>query len=479
MPDVTAAKITATMQDSAFDTPANSLPEREIFTVSRLNRAARGLLERGLGSVWLEGEISNLSRPGSGHWYFSLKDEAAQVRCAMFRQRNLLVRFPLRDGAHVLARGRVSLYEARGEFQVVVEHLEEAGEGLLRRRFEELKRRLDAEGLFDTRHKQPLPRLPRRIGVITSPTGAALRDILHILRRRFPAVPVLIYPVAVQGEAAPGEIVQALHLASVRRDCDVLVLARGGGSLEDLMAFNDEAVARAMFDCPVPIVSGVGHEVDVTIADFVADERAPTPSGAAERVVPDRAEWSRLVAAAGQRVLLAARRRLHDLRSHLRLVEQRLAHVHPGARLRQHAQRLDELDGRLRSAVRLGLERARARLTERRARQSLASPALRVQALGLRLASTRRALWSAAQGRLAESRRRLELAARTLHAVSPLATLVRGYAIVTGPDGHVLQDAALLAPGERIEARLAKGSFRATVVATSADDRDAAGDIAS
>src|SRR5512147_1118918 len=257
-----------------FDLPAapdaNPPPPRDIFTISRLNREARTLLEHGRGSVWLTGEISNLSRPTSGHWYFSLKDESAQVRCAMFRQRNLLVRFPVKDGSRVLARGRVSLYEARGEFQVVVEHLEEAGEGLLRRRFEELKQRLGAEGLFDERHKRPLPRLPRRIGVITSPTGAALRDILHVLARRFPAAAVLVYPVPVQGDSAPREIEQALRLATLRRDCDVLIVARGGGSLEDLWAFNDEAVARAMFACPIPIVSGVGHETDFTIADLVA-----------------------------------------------------------------------------------------------------------------------------------------------------------------------------------------------------------------
>ncbi len=318
------------MQDSWLDAPAAAPPSREVFSISRLNREARALLERGLGSVWLEGEISNLSRPGSGHWYFSLKDAAAQVRCAMFRQRNLLVRFPVKDGAQVLARGRVSLYEARGEFQVVIEHLEEAGEGALRRRFEELKQKLQAEGLFDSQHKQPLPALPRRIGVITSPTGAAVRDILHVLRRRFPAIPVLVYPVAVQGEAAPREIVQALGLASARRDCDVLIVARGGGSLEDLWAFNDEAVARAIFACPIPVVSGVGHEVDFTIADFVADERAPTPSAAAERVVPDRAEWLRSLAATYRRMGLAMRRRLGDQRQALLLREQRLARVHPG-----------------------------------------------------------------------------------------------------------------------------------------------------
>ena len=455
------------MQDSWFDAPpppGDGPPARDVFSISRLNREARALLERGLGSVWLEGEISNLSRPASGHWYFSLKDESAQVRCAMFRQRNLLVRFPVRDGSQVLARGRVSLYEARGEFQVVIEHLEEAGEGILRRRFEQLKQKLAAEGLFDARHKQPLPRLPRRIGVVTSPTGAAIRDILHILRRRFPAIPVLIYPVAVQGEAAPREIAQALRLAAARRDCDVLIVARGGGSLEDLWAFNDEAVARAIFDCPIPVVSGVGHEVDFTIADFVADERAPTPSGAAERVAPDRAEWLRTLEASGRRLVLAMRRRLGDQRSALVLREHRLARAHPGAVLRQHAQRLDDLEGRLRIAARSRLERARSRFTAAQALLQRASPTLRLQALALRLEAARRALAGAARSGLVARRQRLELAARALHAVSPLATLDRGYAIVADAEGRVLQDVTRLSPGDRITARLARGRIAAEVV---------------
>jgi exodeoxyribonuclease VII large subunit len=459
------------MQDSRFDTPApatppaDAPPAREVFTISRLNREARALLERGLGSVWLEGEISNLSRPGSGHWYFSLKDAAAQVRCAMFRQRNLLVRFPVKDGAQVLARGRVSLYEARGEFQVVIEHLEEAGEGILRRRFEALKQKLNAEGLFDTRHKQPLPPLPRRIGVVTSPSGAAIRDILHVLRRRFPAIPVLVYPVAVQGEAAPREIEQALRLADQRRDCDVLILTRGGGSLEDLWAFNDEGVARAIFACRIPIVSGVGHEVDFTIADFVADERAPTPSAAAERVVPDRAEWLRSLAATDQRIVRALRRRLGDQRNALQVREQRLARAHPGVVLRQHAQRLDELEGRLRLAGRRRLERASQRHAAASALLMRASPALRLTALRLRLDTARHNLSRALAARHVDRRQRLELAARALNAVSPLATLDRGYAIVLDAGGRALQDAAKLRPGDRVTARLARGRFTAGVLA--------------
>jgi len=469
------AKITVTMHDPRLDESANSPPPREIFTISRLNREARMLLERGLGSVWLEGEISNLSRPSSGHWYFSLKDEAAQVRCAMFRQRNMLVRFPVRDGAMVLARGRVSVYEARGEFQVVVEHLEEAGEGALRRRFEELKQKLAAEGLFDERHKQALPRLPGRIGVITSPTGAALRDILHVLARRFPAAAVLVYPVPVQGESAPREIEQAIRLAATRGDCDVLIVARGGGSLEDLWAFNDEAVARAMFACPIPIVSGVGHETDFTIADLVADLRAPTPSGAAERVVPDRDEWLRAFATAERRLSQSARRRLADLGTLLQVREQRLARAHPGMRLRQHAQRLDELETRLGRAMRSRLEDTRTRATTASALLARASPVLRLDAGRIRLASCSRALASVARSRMAGERSRFEVAMRTLNAVSPLATLERGYAIVADATGHVLMDSASLAPGDTVDTRLARGRFKATVTALAAmpDDKAA------
>jgi exodeoxyribonuclease VII large subunit len=452
------------MPAAEVESDANSPPPREIFTVSRLNREARVLLERGLGSLWLEGEISNLSRPSSGHWYFSLKDETAQVRCAMFRQRNYLVRFPLRDGSHVLARGRVSLYEARGEFQVVIDHLEEAGEGALRRRFEELKQRLGAEGLFEARHKQPLPRLPRRVGLITSPTGAALRDILHILARRFPSIPVLVYPVAVQGDAAPRDIVEALRLAGTRRDCDVLIVARGGGSLEDLWAFNDEAVARAIFACPIPVVSGVGHETDFTIADLVADERAPTPSGAAERVVPDRAEWLRAFAVSAQRLRQSTRRRLNDLRLQLQVREQRLARVHPGVRLRQHAQRLDELEERLKRAAGRRLERDGARFAAVNALLLRASPAIRVEAQRIRLVAATRALASGARSTLVSAQRRFQLAARTLDAVSPLATLDRGYAIVTDAAGHVLQDVENLTPGDRVAGRIARGRFTATIV---------------
>jgi exodeoxyribonuclease VII large subunit len=454
------------MADSWFDDdekPSPAAPAREVLSISQLNAQARMLLERGLGSVWLEGEISNLARPASGHWYFSLKDESAQVRCAMFRNRSLLVRFPVKDGAKVLARGRVSLYETRGEFQVVIDHLEEAGEGALRRRFEELKHKLLAEGLFEAAQKKPLPALPRRIGVITSPTGAALRDILHILQRRFPAVPVLIYPVAVQGEAAPREIVQALQLAAARRDCDVLILARGGGSLEDLMAFNEESVARAIHACGIPVISGVGHETDVTIADFVADERAPTPSGAAERSVPDSAEYLRAFGALERGLVQALGRKLLSLRQTLQQWERSLSRLSPRARLQQHAQRLDELESRLQRSVRARLERARVCLSNATALLGRSSPARRLAPLQQRLVVAQRRLPDAMQRRLQAARERFERSMRTLNAVSPLATLERGYAIVTDSGSHVVTDVSTLAPGAQIEARVARGAVRATV----------------
>jgi exodeoxyribonuclease VII large subunit len=417
------------MKHRPADTSANTsmahssaaVPARTVYSVSRLNHEARTLLESGLGTIWVEGEISNLARPGSGHWYFSLKDRDAQLRCAMFRARNALARFTPQEGQLVLARGRVSLYEPRGDYQLLVEHLEDAGLGALQRAFEELKARLAAEGLFAPERKRTLPVAPRRIGVITSPTGAALRDILHILRRRFPASAVLIYPVPVQGAAAASSLVAAVEMAGARAECDVLILARGGGSLEDLWAFNDERLARAIFHCPIPIVTGIGHEIDFTIADFVADLRAPTPTGAAQLTVPDASVWLHRLAQLAARFGAAAQRALKGEQARLDVMQRRLLQAHPGARLQQHSQRLDELDARLRLAMR---------------------------------------------ARLAAGAARLDCAARALQAVSPLATLGRGFAVITrSADGALVTDASQLAPGEQFDARLAQGSLRAAVIA--------------
>ena len=454
---------------SAFPSGFEADSGRTIFTVSRLNREVRTLLERGLGVVWVEGELSNFSQPASGHWYFSLKDREAQVRCAMFRMRNSAVGFTPKAGQQLLARGRVSLYEPRGDYQLIVEHLEEAGIGALQRQFELLKAKLAAEGLFAREAKRTLPRFPRRIGVITSPTGAAVRDVIHILARRFPPASVLVYPTPVQGATAAASIVEALELASRRAECDVLILARGGGSLEDLWAFNDERVARAIRACAIPVVSGIGHEVDFTIADFAADARAPTPSGAAELVVPDRRACLEALSRTAERLGVCMRRELRAFVSRFDSAGARLKSAHPGMRLAHQAQRLDDLEQRLAGAVRAGLHLRRNGLNEAFARLVRHSPE--------HLARGHRRGWGALEARLrhaldAQSSRlahRLGLAERTLNTASPLATLARGFAIVTRADGSVVRDAGTVAAGEQIEARLAVGRVRARVTGSQSD----------
>ncbi|HEX3914138.1 MAG TPA: exodeoxyribonuclease VII large subunit [Steroidobacteraceae bacterium] len=442
-----------------METPGN----RDVYSVSRLNREVRALLERGLGTLWLEAEISNLAKPSSGHWYFSLKDAAAQVRCCMFRQRNMLCAFAPKDGQKVLVRARVGLYEPRGEYQLVIEHMEDAGLGALKRQFEELSAKLAAEGLFAPERKRPLPMIPKRIGVITSPTGAAIRDILHVLARRFAAVPVLIYPVAVQGAAAAAEITAAVRLAGRRAECDVLILARGGGSLEDLWAFNDESLARAIVASPIPIVSGVGHEIDFTIADFAADVRAATPSAAAEIAVPDGEEWLDSLARLALRLRRALLRRAEAQRERLRWLTGRAARVSPLARLAQQSQRLDDLEQRLARALRQIIAERGSTLGERRSRLWQLSPMARLRGTAARQAALLARLRAAALARMHLARERLAPLARTLNAVSPLATLSRGYAIVSKVDGGIVRNAADAPPGTMIEARLAAGRIRAKV----------------
>lgn len=438
-------------------------PDRDIYTVSRLNREVRVLLERGFGIVWLEAEISNLAKPSSGHWYFSLKDAGAQVRCAMFRQRNLLCTFTARDGQKVLVRARIGLYEPRGEYQIVVEHMEDAGVGALKRQFEELSARLGAEGLFAVERKRQLPKLPTRIGIITSPTGAAVRDILHVLARRFPAVAVLIYPVPVQGAQAAADIVTALAAAARRPLCDVLILARGGGSLEDLWAFNDERLARAIAASPIPIITGIGHEVDFTIADFAADVRAPTPSAAAELVVPDADEWLDAFERLGARLRRCMQRGLEVRGERLRWLIKRAETAGPTARLTERAQRLDELEQCLLRAWDRRLREKREQLRWLSGRVLLTSPiALVRRAAGFHAALFSR-LQVAGPANIRRCRERLLPLMRTLHAVSPLATLERGYAIVTREDGAILRDAGDAPPGTLIEARLRTGRVRARV----------------
>jgi exodeoxyribonuclease VII large subunit len=456
------------------DPPRSPPPrtERDVYSVSRLNKEVRLLLESGLPLLWLEGELSNFAAPASGHWYFSLKDANAQVRCAMWRQRNGLVKFRPKDGMAVLVRARVGLYEPRGEYQLLVEHLEEAGEGALKREFEKLKAKLSAEGLFAAERKRTLPVAPRRIGIVTSPTGAAVHDILRVLRARFAAAAVLIYPTPVQGAAAVTEIVRAIETASRRAECDVLIIARGGGSLEDLWCFNDERVARAIGACRIPTVSGVGHEVDVTIADFVADLRAPTPSAAALAAVPDKATWLESLSLFETRFGGAMGRYLRARGLALGGLAQRLQISHPGAKLAQHAQRLDDLEQRLRLALRARVLGRQQRLENLGTRLWRENPRHRLEVLCARAATLRQRLLTAFNERRTALEQRLALAARTLDAVSPLGVLARGYAVVTRADGTLLRAAADAPPGTEIEARLAHGRLRARVEKTieSGDD---------
>ncbi|NNC56151.1 MAG: exodeoxyribonuclease VII large subunit [Woeseiaceae bacterium] len=417
------------------------MPAEAAISVSQLNRRVKTLLEQGIARLWVEGEISNLSRPASGHIYFSLKDDSAQVSAAWFRQRQRGPAIGFKNGEHVLAYGRVSLYEARGNYQLIVEQMEAAGEGVLKRRFEALKKKLLDEGLFDEDRKQALPALPERIGVITSPSGAAIRDILSVLGRRFPAIPVVIYPAAVQGDAAPAELVEALATAVRRDECDVLIIGRGGGSLEDLWAFNDEQLARAIADCPLPVISAIGHEVDFTIADFVADVRAPTPSGAAEIVVPSQHDWQRRIATLALRIGRIGERAVED-----------------------RAQQLDWLTGRVVSAVQRRLLAHTNQLQTIRSELVQLSPAVSVQRSMGRLAQLRQRLAAGARALVSANDHRTALLGRALHSVSPLATLDRGYAIVTeASTDKVLLRATDVGVGDEIRARLSEGKLVATV----------------
>jgi exodeoxyribonuclease VII large subunit len=437
--------------------------ERRILSVANLNREARRIVETGLGTVWVEGEISNLSRPSSGHLYWSLKDPEAQVRCAMFRLATRGLSFELANGQQVLVRARASLYEARGEYQLIVDYVEEAGEGVLRRKFEELKRRLAAEGLFEPARKIAIPKLPRRIGVVTSPSGAALHDVLTALRRRFPLTSVLIYPTSVQGPGAAQEIAGTLALADRRADCDLLILTRGGGSLEDLWAFNEELVARAIAAVKLPIISGVGHEIDFTIADFVADLRAPTPSQAAELAVPDQREWVKRFAHLEQRIAHCARQHLAKERRHFVGLAHRLQRCNPSVQLRDRAQRLDELEARLRRSMERRIETRKLRLARLATAVAHASPAHRLTRTRERWRTANGDLRRALLRQVERTQQRLKLASRALSSLSPLATLDRGYAIVTSADGKVLTDSGTLVRGEAIDVRLARGALAATV----------------
>ncbi len=433
---------------------------REILTPSQLNQLVRDLLEDALPRVWIEGELSNVAKPASGHLYFTLKDAGAQVRCAMFRPRSGWLRFRPEGGMQVLVRGRVSLYAPRGDFQLIVDHMEEAGEGALRRAFEELKARLQAEGLFDPERKRPLPRFPGRIGVITSASGAAIHDVLSVLARRYALAEVEVLAVPVQGREAPPAIEAMLRKASRAGRYDVLLLTRGGGSLEDLIAFNDEGVARAIHACEVPVVSAVGHEVDFSIADFVADVRAPTPSAAAELVVPDRRELLSHLGNLRNRMQAWIQRRQQQHMQALDVLMSRLQAQRPQQRLVQGEEKLHALHARLVRSMQGNLDARAARNAQSRTRLRGVHPRQRLVDLGRTANGQRDRLQSAMLQTLERRRSDCVSLRRALNAVNPLAVLERGYAIVFDESGHTVRSVQAVAPDAILEARLHDGILK-------------------
>lgn len=437
--------------------------ERQVLRPSQLNALARDLLEGSFPQVWVEGEISNFSRPASGHCYFTLKDERAQVRCALFRGNAQRLRFTPRDGMQVLARGRLTLYEARGDYQLVLDHLEEAGEGALRRAFEELKAKLAAEGLFDSARKRPLPAFPRRLGVITSPRGAAVRDVLSVLGRRFPLLEAEVLPVPVQGDGAAAQILDMLRRAGSSGRYDLLLLTRGGGSLEDLWAFNDEALARAIASAPVPVVAAIGHEVDVSLADFAADLRAPTPSAAAELIVPDAGELAARLRSERRRLDALQQRMATARAQRLDQAFLKLQALRPQLRLERGRNRLAGLRVRLDQAWRAPSTRRAERLSKLLRRLDQSHPRRRLEAHAHRLALLARSLHAVLPRRIEQQQLHLRGLARALASVSPLATLGRGYAILQHADGKVLRRAEDAQPGESLRARLAEGELHLRV----------------
>ena len=431
--------------------------ERQIFSISELNRRVRQLLELNLPMLWVEGEISNFACPSSGHWYLSLKDRSAQVRCAMFRNANQRVKFRPENGMQVLVRCKPGIYEDRGEYQLIVEHMEEAGFGALQRQFEQLKAKLSAEGLFDTNNKQPIPSSIGHIGVVTSPTGAAVKDILSVLKRRFPAIKVSIFPTAVQGEEAPAQIVSALTDANSCEHLDVLIVGRGGGSLEDLWSFNSETVAQAIAASRLPIISAVGHEVDFTIADFVADLRAPTPSAAAELVSPDGqqmyAQFTHFQTSLTESLL----RTFLNLKQQLNHLHKRLQH--PGSKLQQQAQHLDHLEIRLRRAIRAKLDNYRVKSNQLSNQLGRQNPKYQLEEKQHRLSYLVKELGKAISQKQERLQLKLAQSMHLLDTVSPLKTLGRGYAVIRNSDGQVVNSVAKVSQDDCLTGQLADGEL--------------------
>ncbi|GGZ10418.1 exodeoxyribonuclease VII large subunit [Shewanella fodinae] len=434
-----------------------SIATDQVYTVSRLNGEVRQLLEGQLGRIWLSGEISNFSCPSSGHWYLTLKDSRSQIRCAMFRGRNQNVTFKPINGQQVLVRASISVYEPRGDYQLIIESMLPAGDGLLAQQYEALKMKLAAAGLFAADSKRPLPKNIQRIGVITSPTGAAIRDVLQVLSRRDPAIEVIVYPAAVQGEQAPLQLMRALELANLRQEVDVLLLTRGGGSLEDLWGFNNEALAYAIYNSELPVVSAVGHEVDMTISDFVADVRAPTPSAAAEILSQAASEKQQQLSSARARLMQGWQHWQLLKRQRLQVLDHRLQRQEPLRHLQQLVQRFDEQQLRLVNSLTSFLQRKRQRLLSLEGRFNAQHPRHQLALEGKRLEYLTQQLQKLTQLRLQQAQQRLRNSSHALESVSPLATLSRGYSITRDVNGQIVQSTAQLQPGQQLYTLLKQG----------------------
>ncbi len=433
-----------------------------IFSVSTLNQSVANLLEQEFGWIWVEGEISNLAQPASGHIYFSLKDNSAQVSCAMFKGRNRSLEFHPENGNQVLVRAKVSLYQPRGNYQLIVDRMEQAGDGALRQQFEALKIKLAAKGLFDETNKQELPELPECIGIITSKTGAAIHDVLSVIKRRFPSIPVKLFPVPVQGSEAAPAICNAIKLieknvTSGNLNCDVILLVRGGGSLEDLWSFNEESVAHAIFDCSIPIVSGVGHEVDVTIADFVADVRAATPTAAAEAVTPDQTSWLQSFDWYQQRLQQLIKNKIERHQEKIQWTHHRLQQQHPENQIQYSRQRSDELKNRLIRCSQSMLHFHQSKLATNYARLNTHNPMRRLKQNQQATRFLNSRLQQAALNTFAQKKSLLSNTARTLNAISPLQTLERGYSITLNDKGSALLSIKQVKQNDKIETRLHDG----------------------
>ncbi len=457
--DVIEYDAAMTAYDSEVQTP--QAQQRHVFSVSELNNSAKTLLESQFPAIWLEGEISNLAQPRSGHIYLTLKDDQAQLRAAMFRGNNIRLKFRPKDGMQVLVRGRLSLFAPRGDYQLIIDQMEEAGLGALQRAFEQLKTKLAEEGLFDESRKQPVPSRPGRIGVVTSSSGAAIHDILSVLQRRFPLTEVVLYPTLVQGEEAAANICAAIASANRRQECDVLIVGRGGGSLEDLWCFNDERVARAIAGSALPVVSAVGHEIDFTIADFVADARAPTPSAAAEMLSGSAQELLESIRSYEDWLTTYIGRSLQERQQQLDWLKRQLKH--PGKRLEEHAQRLDELELRLRQSIKRKLQLQHSELGTAQARLLSRTPSHRISAGQKDLANLGSRLQRSFAHSMEANKRDLRNLALRLNTISPLATLSRGYSITKSEQGDILRSASQVQPGDSIRTQLHQGTLICSV----------------